>query len=552
MPIRGRYSPFNLIAFNRRLDHGLLLGLTGQAAGGGADDHGLGTKDSPQFTGATLSSLTATRVLFAGASGVISDDAGFTFASGVLTAGTYNATDEDNVLQIDGTTILRTGTAANKNVFIGEDTATVDEGTNNIFIGFNAGKNNDGSQSERGLDNVFIGSEAGAGNSIGGRNVYIGTQAGFGSSPADRNVGIGFQALQNNRLGGNNFALGFRSLRNNDEGSNNIGIGSFTLNANLDQSNNIAIGADSLSASTGGKDNTSIGKGSGLRVTSGDENLFLGYFAGAHQTTNSNLLIIDNQDRGSAALELTNCLIYGIFDATPASQSLRFNLGTLALGNPTHSDADGSGAIQLQFIREQSGGEASIAGQIEVSHDGTGDDQLGKEVHSVNTGAGLAEAMRLDSNLAASFTKIKLTELGGYAVKLTNKTGSNSVAGQAVRVDNDAVTGTDDAVILTATDEYETIGVFLDSGIADGSEAWVVTFGIADVAMEDNTAATRGNWVRTSVTEAGYADATNAAPPGGGIPEIDQHLHEIGHCIESVAAGGDGTHILARCLIHFN
>ncbi len=28
MPIRGRYSPFNLTAFNKRLDHGLLLGLT--------------------------------------------------------------------------------------------------------------------------------------------------------------------------------------------------------------------------------------------------------------------------------------------------------------------------------------------------------------------------------------------------------------------------------------------------------------------------------------------------------------------------------------------
>ena len=30
--LRGRYSPFNLVAFNKRLDHGLLLGL-------GDDDH---------------------------------------------------------------------------------------------------------------------------------------------------------------------------------------------------------------------------------------------------------------------------------------------------------------------------------------------------------------------------------------------------------------------------------------------------------------------------------------------------------------------------------
>ena len=144
--------------------------------------------------------------------------------------------------------------------------------------------------------------------------------------------------------------------------------------------------------------------------------------------------------------------------------------------------------------------------------------------------------------------KIKLTSIGGYAIKLTNTTGANTVAGQVVRAD----TATNDAVILTGADEFESFGVFLDSDVADDAEAWVVVFGVADIAMEDNTTATRGNWVRTSITEAGYADATIATPPGAGIPEIDQHLHEIGHCIETVNATGEGTHILARCVIHFN
>jgi len=44
---------------NGLLDHGLLLGLPGQAAGGGADDHGLGTKDSPTFAGLTINSADA-------------------------------------------------------------------------------------------------------------------------------------------------------------------------------------------------------------------------------------------------------------------------------------------------------------------------------------------------------------------------------------------------------------------------------------------------------------------------------------------------------------
>jgi len=33
---------------------------------------------------------------------------------------------------------------------------------------------------------------------------------------------------------------------------------------------------------------------------------------------------------------------------------------------------------------------------------------------------------------------------------------------------------------------------------------------------------------------------------------ITGHFEEIGHCIETVAAGGAGTHILARCVLHFN
>ncbi len=141
--------------------------------------------------------------------------------------------------------------------------------------------------------------------------------------------------------------------------------------------------------------------------------------------------------------------------------------------------------------------------------------------------------------------KTKFTRIGGLAIQLTNKTGVDTVAGQLVQADTSA----NDAVKLTGIDEEECFGVFLDSGIAANAEAWVVISGIADVAMEDNTTATRGNWVRSSITEAGYADATNAAPPS---PAAFSHFNEIGNCIETVTTGGIGTHILARCVLHFN
>lgn len=137
--------------------------------------------------------------------------------------------------------------------------------------------------------------------------------------------------------------------------------------------------------------------------------------------------------------------------------------------------------------------------------------------------------------------KSKMTAIGGFAIKITNKTGSNTVAGQLVKAD----TATNDAVVLAAAGDVECFGVFLDSGVSDGSEAWVVVSGIADVAFDDNVASVRGNWVSTGVL-AGYA-ATSTSPA-----VAPTHFEEIGHCIETVAAGGAGTHILARCVLHFN
>ncbi len=138
--------------------------------------------------------------------------------------------------------------------------------------------------------------------------------------------------------------------------------------------------------------------------------------------------------------------------------------------------------------------------------------------------------------------KSGMSAIGGFCVKLTNKTGANSVAGNLVRAD----TATDDAVILTAATDDECMGVFLDSGVADGAKAWVVVAGIADVKFDDNVTAVRGNWVGTG--QAGLA-RTQAAPPALGIAA---HFEEVGHCVENVTAGGGGTFILARCTLQFN
>jgi hypothetical protein len=137
--------------------------------------------------------------------------------------------------------------------------------------------------------------------------------------------------------------------------------------------------------------------------------------------------------------------------------------------------------------------------------------------------------------------KAKMTSTGGYAVKLTNQQGHVISGGNLVKAD----AANDDSVVLTAAGDVECLGVVLDSTVADGAEGWIVVAGIADVAHDENVAAVRGNWVSTGVL-AGYA-ATAASPAAA-----PTHFEEIGHCIESVSAGGAETHILARCVLHFN
>ncbi len=129
-------------------------------------------------------------------------------------------------------------------------------------------------------------------------------------------------------------------------------------------------------------------------------------------------------------------------------------------------------------------------------------------------------------------------------VKLINKSGNPSVRGELVT----ASTTTDNAVMLTDVDEAQLIGVFDENGVVDGDFAWIVIYGIAYVMLKDATLGTHGNWVKTSDV-IGRADATLLEPPSGGIIPLDEHMQEVGHCLESVGAGTD---VLCKIMMHLN
>lgn len=137
---------------------------------------------------------------------------------------------------------------------------------------------------------------------------------------------------------------------------------------------------------------------------------------------------------------------------------------------------------------------------------------------------------------------IKFTAEGGLAIKLVNKTGSNSVKGTVVR------TGTvNDTSFSVQTEEFEAIGIVYEDEIADGNDCFVVVSGIAEVLLKDGTAATRGYWVKCADTD-GRAEVTTP-PTGIGALSTSEHFKEIGHCIESKSSGTD---VLAKIVLHFN
>lgn len=140
-----------------------------------------------------------------------------------------------------------------------------------------------------------------------------------------------------------------------------------------------------------------------------------------------------------------------------------------------------------------------------------------------------------------------VTEDGGLAISLINKTGVTSVKGKIVV----AAGGVDAAFTLCAVGGIDPIGIIYgdDAGnqVADAAACWIVIQGLAYVLFESAT--TRGHFARMGVA----ADSNDA--PGLAMSEtvptapfsVDKHFSETGHVLQTIGSAG-----LALCMVHFN
>ena len=131
----------------------------------------------------------------------------------------------------------------------------------------------------------------------------------------------------------------------------------------------------------------------------------------------------------------------------------------------------------------------------------------------------------------------KITPEGGFAVRLTNKSGAVTLKGQIVSHEGTVA----NAFNLTAVDANHCLGVVYESGVEDGAQCWVVVAGIAQVLMKN--AATMGHICRIPLSTDGEGKAVGYAMDAA--QSSSASVYKIGDVLETADA-----EMLCKVLLH--
>lgn len=212
--------------------------------------------------------------------------------------------------------------------------------------------------------------------------------------------------------------------------------------------------------------------------------------------------------------------------------------GYYAANDVTTATAASGANAQFQFSASQDHTSTTMGTAFNLRVTPNGSTSLSTRLTILNNGYVGLTATTPTTDLSVQ-EKSGMNAIGGFMVKLTNKTGSNSVKGTVVYVDPSV----DDAFEVNPIDGDMPIGVVFEDGIADGSECWVTVSGIAEVLLVNSVATTRSYVAYSSATTAGRIDTASS------VPAALQHFREIGHTLASASAG---TNVLVKCVLHFN
>lgn len=162
-------------------------------------------------------------------------------------------------------------------------------------------------------------------------NVAVGWNSQPALSTGSFNTSVGVDALLHNTIGNGNTGMGNDNSFQLTTGGNNTSYGMDALYNNTINHKNTAVGVAAL-YNVNASFNTAIGYNALYTSTAGASNVALGYSAGYYET-GSNKLFIDNVTRANESDGRAKALLYGIFDAAVANQSLTLNGDFLVPGS---------------------------------------------------------------------------------------------------------------------------------------------------------------------------------------------------------------------------
>ena len=274
-------------------------------------------------------------------------------ASGNFSAGTVNAATQFN---IGDQRVL--GVAGTDNLFLGLNAGISNTGTVNTFLGSNAGIDNSsglyntfvggntGLANQTGAGNAFFGAEAGKGNTTGGSNTFVGTYAGAANDTTSLNSIFGFNAGNKNRADANSL-FGWRAGFSNTTGTRNSSFGANSGATNSVSNDNSFFGYYAGTNTIGG-DNTFIGSKAGTATQNAANNVFVGSQAGSNnQTGASNTFLGSTTGTGNSTgfgntflgVAAGNANQTGNYNTTVGAGA---NVGSV---NLTYATAVGAGAV---------------------------------------------------------------------------------------------------------------------------------------------------------------------------------------------------------------
>lgn len=372
------------------------------------------------------------------------------------------------------------GTNDGSSIFIGIDAGANDDASNNRNVGiglFSLNANTSGSS------NVAIGVSSLERNTSGFFNIGIGTNSLSHNLAGNGNIGLGYNSLSENTVGGSNIAIGSENLKFNQIGSSNIAIGYQTLRDNT-SNHNIAIGYQASLLNTSAENNIAIGTASLRDNLTGERNIALGYLALVNNEVDDNVAIGHSALYGNSTGTYNTALgSYAGFVNTTGRENTAIGYAALhdiatgnfntAVGSLSMRNADAAVnnvAIGVEALRWTAAAGNVAVGNSSLMNNIAGDD---------NTAIG---NQALESNTTGSFN----TAVGWLSLYQNGSGDDNTALGQGAMRDNNDGNGNVSVgywslYLNTSGDNNVAVGKFAGNGNAGSSNVFLgYSAGIAE------------------------------------------------------------------------